>query len=296
MNALNWEAHLVQILVVGSTGVLGRHVIPRLIERKHQVRALVRGDAQALMWRRLGADPVMGDIFDAASLERASLGCDAALHLATAIPKPGRQEAHARDWSLNDRIRREGTRTLLGAVARAGVRRYVQQSITLVYGDCGAEIVDESRPAKPTAVAASAADMERMVQESDLDWCILRGGALYGPDTGREDEWFMLARDAALQLPGDGEALLSLIHVVDFARAIVAAAETAQAGGIYNVVDDVPVTYRDLFGYVAGMHGMPDPAPGGPLHLPSLGCSNARLRDDLRWSPVFPSYRSGLIR
>ena len=55
-------------------------------------------------------------------------GCDVALHLATAIPAPGPQ----RDWSRNDRIRREGTRNLLAAAQEAGMRRYAQQSITLL--------------------------------------------------------------------------------------------------------------------------------------------------------------------
>ncbi len=69
------------------------------------------------------------------------------MHLATAIPRgPGG------DWSRNDRIRREGTANLLAAAAAQGVRRYVQQSIVMLYGDTGSTLVDESAPLQPGPV------------------------------------------------------------------------------------------------------------------------------------------------
>ena len=93
------------ILVVGATGVLGKNVVPRLVERGHTVRAIVRRHEQARFLQQVGAEPTLGDIFDPDSLHAAARGCDAALHLATAIPKSGNQ-----DWSLNDRIRHNWTR------------------------------------------------------------------------------------------------------------------------------------------------------------------------------------------
>ena len=279
-----------RILVVGATGVLGRHVVPRLLERGHAVRAVVRREEQAQSLRFLGAEPVSGDILDPASLAGAAAGCDAALHLATAIPKPG----EAPDWGRNDRIRREGTANLLAAAAAAGVRRYVQQSITFVYGDHGAASVDEATPLRPPAFARSAEDMEDLVRGSALGWVILRGGLLYGPGTGREAGWWAAARAGTLRAAGTGDGLLSLVHVADLARAVVAATQAAPVGGIYNVVDDAPVAERVLYGYVAARAGAPAPGAGGEPFLPSLGVSNARLRRDLGWSPAYPSYRSGL--
>lgn len=51
-----------QAFVVGATGVLGRQVIPRLIERGHRVRALVRHAEEIERLRRLGVEAVLGDI------------------------------------------------------------------------------------------------------------------------------------------------------------------------------------------------------------------------------------------
>jgi nucleoside-diphosphate-sugar epimerase len=136
--------------------------------------------------------------------------------------------------------------------------------------------------------------MEEMVRASSLDWVILRGGSFYGPGTGREDAWYREAEEGKLAVPGDGSALLSLIRVEDMARAVVLAAEAAPAGAVYNVVDDVPVSYRDLYNYVAARKMLPEPPAGGPP-VTSLGCSNAAIRRALGWEPAWPSYRSGLV-
>lgn len=246
--------------------------MPRLLERGHQVVATVRRPDAVLP---PGVQAVPGDILDASSLMAAAHGCDAAFHLATAIP----------DWPRTDRIRREGTANLLAACAAGEVRLYVQQSIIFLYGDQGDRLVDETTPLQPSPFIQSAADMEELVQASSLNWCILRGGAFYGPGTGAEEGW-----RGASQLPLDGRPLLSPIHVVDMARAAVLAAESAPARSIYNVVDDEPVSYRDLYAYLGNPAG-----PGGPATR-SLACSNARIKQELGWTPAYPTFRSGMAK
>lgn len=278
-----------RMFVVGATGVLGRHTLPRLVERGHSVAAVARRPEDVEQLRRLGFATWRGDILDAESMREPLQGCDVALHLATAIPvrRPGM------DWSLNDRIRREGTRNLLAMAHEQGVGRYVQQSITFLYGDGGDQIVSEEWPLAPYPQIDSAFEMEEAVRASALEWVILRGGAFYGPSTGREDAWRSDAEQGKLQLPGDGTALISLIRVEDMARAVVMAAEAAPAGAIYNVVDDTPVRYSSLYGYIAAQILASEPIAGGPAVV-SLGCSNSAIRRALGWEPVWPSYRSGL--
>jgi len=279
------------VFVVGATGVLGRHVVPRLLESGYHVRAMIRRPEQAKFLEGMGVESVAGDIFDHNSLDVASNGCNAVLHLATAIPKSADQ-----DWSMNDRIRREGTRNLLNAASKNGVKRYIQQSIALVYGDKGQEIVDESASLQESPVSQSSIDMEEMVRSAKLEWSILRGGIFYGTGTGREDGWRQLAMDGNLALPGDGSDLISLVHVVDYARAMVAAIENAPAGSIYNIVDDEPVSYKRLFTHITSQLNVNAPKAGGAKFLPSLGCSNTKARQELSWSSVYPSFLSGLIR
>ncbi len=277
------------VAILGATGVLGRHVLPRLLERGHSVHAVVRTADHAAWVERSGARAFLGDILNRASLEPPLFGCECVMHLATAIP---RDRARG-DWALNDRIRREGTRNLLDAATARGVHRYVQQSVIMLYGDYGERFVDESAPLQPAPYIQSAVDMETSVRQSNREWCILRGGYFYGPGTGLEEAWRTAARDSELRIPGDGRSFLSLIHVVDMARAVVLTAESAASGSIYNVVDDMPVRYQEIFNYVAAQVSAPSPELNG-VPTPSLACSNARIKADLHWQPAYPSYRSGL--
>lgn len=279
-----------RVVVFGATGVLGRQVVPRLVERGHQVRAVVRRAEQAAKWQHLGVETQLGDILDANTVGAAVTGCAAALHLATAIPHVG----GAQDWTLNDRIRREGTRHLLTACESAGCRRYIQQSIAFMCGDTGGAPADESSPLEPNAFLQSALDMEAMVKAATLDWCMLRGGLFYGPHTF-EDGWRDSAGQGTLELPGDGASRLSLVHQVDMARAVVLATENASGRTVYNVVDDEPVSYRDLFAYLAALCGGPAPVTGGEAFLPSFAASNRRIKAELGWMPAYPTYRSGMV-
>lgn len=279
-----------RIALVGGTGVLGRNVVPRLIESGHNVRVLVRKESQARRLRSAGVDTVRGDILEPDTLFPLTASSDVVLHLATAIPRQGSDAT----WAMNDRIRREGTRNLLDAALRSNSPRYVQQSITLLYGESADFPATEASPVRPPAFVQSAADMEEMVRSSPLDWCILRGGLFYGPGTGTELAWRNAAHDGELCLPGDGSAYLSLIHVCDMARAILRVAEADSPHKTYNVVDDQPVSYRELFAYITAQEGVLPPESGGDLMLPSLACSNAAIRSELGWAPCFATYRSGL--
>lgn len=275
-----------RVAVLGATGVLGRSVLPALAGRGHAVVAVARDPARvASQGARVRA--VRGDILDPATLAAPLAGCDAVLHLATAIPPPGG------DWTMNDRVRREGTRNLLAAAVAARVPRYVQQSIAMLHAGPREVLATEDSPLAPGPNQVSALDMEALVREAPLDWVILRGGLFYGPGTGRWEAWNAAARAHHLVTPGDGDDYVSLVHVEDMAAAVVLAAESRLARAVLNVVDDAPVTYRALFAHVARLHGAPPPAAGGPLALASFRVGNARAREHLGWSPRYPDYRSG---
>lgn len=288
-----------RVVVVGSTGVLGRYVIPHLLERNHRVRAVVRDESRAKLLRHMGAEVVLGDILDAASMISATADSDAVLHIATVIVQAATTIALPRDpreWHQNDRVRREGTTNLLRAAEKNRVRRYIQQSTTFIYGDHGHEIVNEAVHIPPVTVPhrQSTVDMEAFVKASPLDWVILRGGAFYGAGTGAEDGWRISAREGKLQMPGDGSALISLCHVTDVAHAFVMAFEHAPPCSVFNIVDDEPVSYRDVLSFVAAQMDASEPQTKPDLSMLSLGCSNARFKAEVGWSPAYPTFRSGL--
>jgi nucleoside-diphosphate-sugar epimerase len=282
-----------RVAVIGASGVLGRSVVPLLLTRKHQVNALVRDPPTAPLAPHEGLNLFRADILDVDSLGPGVRGCEAVLHLATAIPPSG----PAPDWSRNTAVRTAGTRNLLQVAAASGARRYVQQSIAMVYAGAGAEWITEDAPlGESTPVRAPVFNMEAQVRASALDWVILRGGLFYGPGTARMFEWNALALAGNLVMPGDGSDYLSLIQVEDMASATVAATEAPARRLTANIVDDESVTYRKLFGFIADLHGAPAPDSGGTSPFPSLRVSNRLAKEQLGWQPRYSNYRLGWIK
>jgi nucleoside-diphosphate-sugar epimerase len=281
-----------RIAIAGATGVLGRNLIPLLSARGHTMRALVRTPASAPWLAEAGVEMVQGDLLDPDITPRLSgmlAGCDAAAHIATAIPRdmgaPGA-------WEATAPLRTEGTARLLAAARAAGVRRYVQQSIVMAYPDGGDGWLDETTPLDTTparaAVCGPVIAMEglvRAVPVGELAWCILRGGAFVGPGTA-QDALRDRLRAGTETVPCDGRAWLSPIHVADMAAAVALALEHAPGGSIYNIVD-APLRQGAYLDRLAALLGAPPPPrdPSRPCP-PSFRCAHQAARTGLGWAPA----------
>jgi len=286
------------IAVLGATGVYARHLIPRLAARGHRVRALVRRPEAAAIAAACGAEVRTADVFDATSLRAGLVGCDVAINLATSLPGPSGRG----DFATNDRVRRDGAPIWVGACRDAGVPRVVQQSIAMVNAAGGDAWGDEDTVYAGTLddvaglAAAAALAMEETIRGSGLDWLVLRGGLFYGPGTGFDDDWFARAREGRLRVPGDGSEFVTLVHIADMAEATARAIDRWPSRRTLVVADDEPSRWRDVFAYVAAVAGTAPPATGGRQGFPSFRVRNARARDALSWSPIYASYRAGLVR
>ena len=285
------------VAVLGATGVYARHLIPRLTAAGHRVRALARRPEAATVALACGADVRPGDIFGREQLVSALRGCDVALNLATSLPGPSRRG----DYAENDRLRRDGTPIWVAACAEAGVQRILQQSIAMVNNGAGREWADEQTPTvtddtRIGRAIAACLTMEETVRESGLDWTILRGGLVYGPGTGLDDDWYDRARANQLRLPADGSDYVSLIHIQDMAAATVQAVSRWPSRQALIVADDDPAPWRDVLTYVSACTGAAAPATGGRVDLPSFRVRNARAREALSWAPFHASFHAGLTR
>src|SRR5512138_920504 len=104
-----------RVLVIGSTGVLGREAVPLLLAAGHEVTGLARTEQRAGAVRALGIEPVVADVFDGDSVAAALRGRQAVLNLATRIPTGLAMLRGMRD---NDRLRREASRVLVDTALR----------------------------------------------------------------------------------------------------------------------------------------------------------------------------------
>jgi nucleoside-diphosphate-sugar epimerase len=287
-----------RIAVLGATGVYGRHLLPRLTMAGYRVRALARKPDTAAVAIACGAEVVSADIFDAASLLKGLAGCDVAINLATSLPG-----ANAKgDYASNDHLRREGTPIWVRACRSAGVPRIIQQSIAMIHAGGGDAWANETtfHPVSDEGIAGAAIlavrAMEAVVEQSGLDWLILRGGLFYGPGTGFDEDWFARARAGKLRLPAEGADYVSLLHIADMATATVAALRRWPSRQALIVADDHPAQWRDVFTYVCALAGSAPPQPGGRSLMPSFRVTNRQAKELLAWAPLYADYRAGLVR
>jgi nucleoside-diphosphate-sugar epimerase len=286
-----------RVAVLGATGVYGRHLVPRLTAAGYGVRALVRRPEAATTAAACGAELAAADIFDEASLRAGLVGCDVAINLATSLPGPTSKG----DYAKNDQLRREGTPIFVRACRAAGVPRILQQSIAMIHAGGGDAWADETtfHPVGDGVAAAAISAvraMEATIEESGLDWLVLRGGLFYGPGTGFDDDWFARARAGKLRMPEDGHDYVSLIHITDMAAATVAAIGRWPSRQALIVADDHPAPWRDVLTYVCTVAGVSPPQPGGRALMPSFRVTNRRARELLSWAPLYTDYRAGLVR
>lgn len=145
------------ILIVGATGVLGRQTAEKLLAAGERVRAATREPERARSLARLGAEVIHADLIDPLSLARACEGVDAVLAAAHSLLGSGRYASSAVDGT--------GHRALIDAARTSRVKRFVYTSAR------------GAAPNHPVDFFRTKAGVERYLQESGIDFTILRPSA-----------------------------------------------------------------------------------------------------------------------
>ncbi|EIJ43639.1 nucleoside-diphosphate-sugar epimerase [Beggiatoa alba B18LD] len=180
-------------------------------------------------------------------------------------------------------------------------------STTSVYGDCGGEWVDETRPINPqTDRARRRADAEKTLTQ----WCnkekvplvILRVAGIYGAERLPVER----IRQKTPVLAAAQSPYSNRIHVDDLVEACLVAGET-DVTGIFNITDGHPTTMTDYFNHVADAYHLPRPpeidretaqtqfsAEMLSYLAESKRISNQKMRTVLQVEPFFPDLKTGL--
>ncbi len=293
-----------RVFVTGASGFIGQALCPLLLERGHEVSALVR---------RAGSEPagtrgVPGDLLGvglsgAIGAERP----DCVVHLAAEIAS---QRSERKIVAVNvDGTARllDACRSLAGSGEVAGPR--VVFASTVVTGDAhGSLLTEDTALPVGTPYGRSKQEGERLVGESGLPAVVIRPSHVYGPGG-----WFgselapRLRQPGRLAVIGRGENLWDVVHVYDVAHALLLAVEDARSGSTYHVVDDEPITFYEFMALTANALGV-----GAPRRIPvalarliagrnavdavvrSARSSNAKIKRELGWRPRYPTAREGV--
>ncbi|MGG2015685.1 NAD-dependent epimerase/dehydratase family protein [Bacillus sp. S10(2024)] len=277
-----------KIFLAGATGVIGRSLIPLLVQEGYEVFGMIRDESHASTITKMGAKPVVADAFDRDAVFTALQNSqpDVVIHQLTSL-----SEGSSVD---NAKMRIEGTENLVEAAKSVGVRRIIAQSISWAYepGEVPAteeELLDitASFPRKTTIEGIMA--LEEKVSQMP-EFVILRYGTLYGPGT-----WYatdgMIAEQVRRQEMAATDGIVSFLHVDDAARAALLALEWPS--GPVNIVDDYPAQGQDWLPVYASAIGAPQPSAQTGSNRGERGASNTKARKEYGWEPIHSSWSKG---
>jgi 2-alkyl-3-oxoalkanoate reductase len=307
----------VKIFVAGATGVVGQHLIPALVRAGHSVIGMTHTLEKEALVRSWGAEPVAADALD----ENAVMGeiwrakPDVVVHQLTAIPRQLNIRKFDQEFAVTNRLRIESTDYLLAAAQSVGVRRFIAQSYAgWPYARQGGPVKTEEDPLDsnpPQALRNTLAAIKHLESGvtgvTNMQGVVLRYGAFYGPGTAIGEGGSLLesVRRHRLPIVGRGAGVWSFLHIADVADATLKAIEHG-APGIYNIVDDEPATQAEWLPALAAAVGAKPPrrvptflarlvaGEAGVVMMTEIrGASNAKAKRELRWQPMWPTWREG---
>jgi 2-alkyl-3-oxoalkanoate reductase len=295
-----------KVFVAGASGAVGIPIVHELIRQGHEVAAMTRSKRGAQQLQTLGAKVMSVDAFDFRQVRDAirQVSPEAVIDMLTFLPRNLSDMPKA--FPGDHKLRLEGGGHLFAASVASGVSRYLQQSCGFwIKPKSGERLGTEDDPfeLQATPDIASGSDMyrqveERVFSEPKIEGIALRFGFFYGPGTWYTEDGSAaeMARRQNLPIVGKGSAVNSFVHVDDAAKAAVATLTVEP--GVYDIVDDDPVTVSIWLPAFAASVGAPPPpqiseeagaAAAGPdavfYHNNLSGASNAKAKKIFGFEP-----------
>ena len=242
-----------KIAVTGSTGLLGSHIVERLLAEGHEVRALARRTSDISHLKTTEAEIIIGDIEDYDSLRPLVEGAELVFHTAAKVM------VGWGSWQEFESCIVKGTENMLKASAEAKVARFLQVSSGDVYGS-GATSKTRATETDPLdakfhyysyyCYAKMLADKlaQQYHSEGKLQVTIIRCSGIFGPrDRLLTDRFYGLVNAPIVVWPGKSNPRAALTYVTDVVEcAILAATSDRSSGEIYNVAPLEEQRFREF--------------------------------------------------
>ena len=254
--------------VTGGSGFIGGALVHRLVADGWRVRALARSDASAHVVADRGAEAVRGDLDDVAAMTVGMRGCDVAFHCAATLGEWGDRESF-------EHGNVEGTRNVLEAARRSGVRRvvHVGTEAALLAGD-PLVMVDEHAPLRPDSPALYSSTKAKAEQQviaaagDDLEALVVRPRLVWGPgDTTITPTLVEMVKNGRFAWIGGGHHMTSTTHVDNVVEGLVLAADNGASGAAYFVTDGEPIEFREFITRLLATQGVSAPKRSLPRGL-----------------------------
>ena len=249
-----------KVLVTGSEGFIGSHLVERLLDEGCDVRAFVLYNSfNSLGWidsfskeKRQKLDIVLGDVRDSGNVREATKGVDVVFHLAALIGIP--YSYHSPESYVDTNVK--GTLNILQNARGNGVKKVLVTSTSEVYGTALYTPIDEKHPRQgqsPYSATKIAADAlaESFHRSFDMPISIVRPFNTYGP---RQSARAVIPTIITQLLSGRKEIRLGnvqptrdLVYVKDVADGFVEIARSDKAiGEEINIATQKEISIQDL--------------------------------------------------
>jgi dihydroflavonol-4-reductase len=257
------------VFVTGATGFLGSHVARVLVEQGAELRLLVRSSSDLQNIADLNAEQVTGDLREPASIEKAMAGCEVVFHVAADY------RLWVRDPDQMYRSNVEGTRGLLSAARKQGVRRVVYTSSVATMGfTSNGSLADENSPvsleqmigpykrskfmAEQIAIAAGRGGMDVVVVNPTTP---VGERDIKPTPTGRIVLDFLKKK-----FPAYVDTGLNVVDATECARGHVMALDKGRSGERY-ILGGENLTLKQILDKLAAITGLPSPTMKVPYAL-----------------------------
>jgi nucleoside-diphosphate-sugar epimerase len=248
------------LLISGISGFIGLHATETALTKGMKVRGLQHSQLKAKKAQKLGAEVIVGNVTDPATVQKACQGVDIVLHTAAIVRENG---------SLKDfrEVNVGGTVNMAKAAKNAGVKTFVHLSSVLVYGynytnhitESG-PIFAENHPYCQTKVE-SEKELLKLNSPPNFNIIIIRPGDVYGPGSY---PWvvrpLVLMREKMFMLVNNGQGVMNHLYVDNLIDAIFMAMEKEAYGEIFNITDGQETSWKEYFTRLANIGGFPTPS------------------------------------
>lgn len=280
-----------RVLIVGC-GYVGLPLGAQLVRQGHEVVGMRRNRLVLEEISATGIQPVVADITERPSLCGKVEGFDWIIN--TVSSSKGGLDAYRSVYL-------EGTRNLLSLLREKPPAKYIHVSSTSVYAQQdGSTVTEASAPEPESATSQVLVETEQLLLQefatSGFPAIIARLSGIYGPGRGFLFQQFLKGEAT---LDAGGKRYLNMVHLEDVVGALASLLLRGEAGQIYNLTDDEPVTQLEFFQWLAKrlQRALPpisdEPRPGRKRGVTNKQVSNAKFKAQTRYEFRYPTFREG---
>ena len=234
------------ILVTGGTGFIGENFIPRLLEKGHKVRLLVRDLEKGQRLFRDKCEYFTGDITNRQSLTGCCDGIDVVFHM---VAKVGNQLPNEETLKLFREINVSGTKNIVDESCKANVSRFIFVSSIAAMGIVKDTYIDEKSMCCPyLPYQVTKYEAEQLVNEcvkAGFPGIIVRPTKVYG--VGEHEFSYLtlakLCKKGIFLKVGRGHNYTSNIYITDFVQALVKLVDKGDIGETYILTSDESIDF-----------------------------------------------------